>query len=158
MCTDHVLSFSRPIVRLGHWTSNLDQRTRGGLDDSLLLETVDLRERVVTFVAAVHSRRAAARHFAVGDSPAIRLLQRIAATGSCKPDRQRRPPGTGKLAPYTAFLIGAVEAKPDITMPELRAAGARTSGTLWRAIGGVCDLFRPQECWNYLAAAGCALE
>ena len=26
----------------------------------------------------------------------------------------------GKLAPYTAFLIGALEAKSDITMPELR--------------------------------------
>ncbi len=81
--------------------------------------SVDLRERVVAFVAAGHSRRAAARHFAVGNSSAIRLMHRIATLGSCEPDRQGRPPGTGKLAPYTAFLIEAVEAKPDITMPEL---------------------------------------
>jgi transposase len=33
--------------------------------------------------------------------------------------RQGRPCGTGKLAPYEAFLIQAVETKPDITMPEL---------------------------------------
>ncbi len=35
--------------------------------------------------------------------------------------RQGRPPGTGKLAPFQAFLVGEVEKKPDITMPELAA-------------------------------------
>ena len=37
----------------------------------------------------------------------------------------------------------------------LRKAAARTY-TLWRAIGDVCDLFEPQECCNYLEAAGYA--
>ena len=83
--------------------------------------SVDLCERVARFVEAGHSRRAAARHFGVGDSFAIKLMQRVAASGSCEPDRQGRPPGTGKLAPYAAFLIGVVEGKPDITMLELRA-------------------------------------
>jgi transposase len=83
--------------------------------------SVDLRERVVAFVAAGHSRRAAARHFIVGDSFAIKLLQRVASSGSCEPGRQGRPRGSGKLAPYETFLIGLVEAKPDITMPELQA-------------------------------------
>ncbi|MBO1908429.1 IS630 family transposase, partial [Microvirga sp. 3-52] len=31
---------------------------------------------------------------------------------------------------------------------------ARTFDALWRALGGICDLFEPQECWNYLKAAG----
>jgi transposase len=31
----------------------------------------------------------------------------------------------------------------------LRKAGARTAEALWRAIGDICDLFEPQECWNY---------
>ena len=70
--------------------------------------SVDLRERLVAFVAAGHSRRAAARYFGVGESSAIRLMRRVASAGSCEPDRQGRPPGTGKLAPYTAFLVGAV--------------------------------------------------
>jgi transposase len=83
--------------------------------------SVDLRERVVAFVEAGHSRRAAARRFAVGDSFAIKLMQRVLASGSCKPGQQGRPAGGGKLAPYAAFLLGAVEAKPDITMPELQA-------------------------------------
>jgi transposase len=38
----------------------------------------------------------------------------------------------------------------------LRKAGTRTFDDLWRAIGTICDLFEPQECWNYLSAAGYA--
>lgn len=85
----------------------------------------DLRDRVVAFVEAGHSRRAAARHFRVSESFAVKLLQRVARHGHAAPARQGRPPGS-RLAGFEAFLIGAVEAKPDITMPELaaRLAGA----------------------------------
>ena len=38
----------------------------------------------------------------------------------------------------------------------LRKAGARTFDALWRAVGDICNLFEPQECWNYLKAAGYA--
>ena len=38
----------------------------------------------------------------------------------------------------------------------LRKAEARTFEALWRAIGNICDLFEPPECWNYLKAAGYA--
>ena len=40
----------------------------------------------------------------------------------------------------------------------LRKAEARTLDALWRAIGDICDLFEPQECWNYLKAAGYASD
>ena len=36
----------------------------------------------------------------------------------------------------------------------LRKAAARTYDDLWRAIGNVCDLFSPHECWNYLKKTG----
>jgi len=36
----------------------------------------------------------------------------------------------------------------------LRARAIRTIDALWRAIGEICDLFTPQECQNYFAAAG----
>jgi transposase len=36
----------------------------------------------------------------------------------------------------------------------LRKAAARTLDDLWRAVGDICDLFEPEECWNYLKAAG----
>jgi transposase len=83
--------------------------------------SLDLRVRVAGFVEAGHSRRAAARHFGVSDSFAIKLLRRQAQSGSPAPARQGRPCGTGRLAPYKSFLVQTVEAKPDITMPELAA-------------------------------------
>ena len=81
--------------------------------------SLDLRVRVAAFVEAGHSCRAAARHFGVSDSCAIKLMQR--QSGSLAPARQGRPPGRGKLVPYETFLIQAVEAEPAITMPELAA-------------------------------------
>jgi transposase len=83
--------------------------------------SLDLRVRVLAFVEAGHSCRAAARHFGVSDSFAIKLLQRQRTSGSPTPARQGRPPGRRRLSPYEVFLIHTVEAKPDITMPELAA-------------------------------------
>ena len=81
--------------------------------------SLDLRTRVVAFVEAGHSRRAAARHFGVSESFAIKLLRRVATSGSCEPDQQGKPRGHGKLEAYGTFLVGAVDAEPDITMPAL---------------------------------------
>ena len=36
----------------------------------------------------------------------------------------------------------------------LRKAKARTYDALWRAVGNICGLFEPDECWNYLKDAG----
>ena len=81
--------------------------------------SIDLRERVAGFIDKGQSRRAAARHFGVSESFAIKLDQRRVRSGSIAPQKQGRPRGSGKLEVFEAFLIGAVEAKPDITMPEL---------------------------------------
>jgi transposase len=83
--------------------------------------SLDLRVRVAGFVGAGHSCRAAAGHFDVSESFAIKLVRRTRDTGSPAPSRQGRPPGRGKLAPYESFLIQTVEARPAITMPELAA-------------------------------------
>ena len=83
--------------------------------------SLDLRVRVADFVDAGHSCRAAAQHFDVSESFAIKLVQRKRRFGSPAPARQGRPPGRGKLVPYESFLIQTVEAEPAITMPELAA-------------------------------------
>jgi transposase len=83
--------------------------------------SLDLRVRVADFVEAGHSCRAAAQHFDVSESFAIKLVQRKRRFGSPAPARQGRPPGGGKLVPYESFLIQTVEARPAITMPELAA-------------------------------------
>ena len=37
----------------------------------------------------------------------------------------------------------------------LRKAKARIYDDLWKAVGHVCSLFTPQECWNYFRSTGC---
>ena len=74
--------------------------------------SLDLRVRVAGFVEAGHSRRAAARHFGVSDSFAIKLIRRQKQSGSPAPARQGRPGGRGKLVPYQTSLLQMVEAKP----------------------------------------------
>ena len=83
--------------------------------------SIDLRERVQAEVESGQSRRAAARRYDVSASFAVKLADRISRTGSAAPARQGRPPGGGKLAPYLMVLLRWVDAKSDITMPELAA-------------------------------------
>ncbi len=88
----------------------------------------DLRDRISAHVASGGTRRGAARKFGVSPSCAVKLAQRVARTGSTGPARQGRPAGGGKLAAHIASLMGWVEAKPDITMPELSAKLAAATG------------------------------
>jgi transposase len=78
----------------------------------------DLRKRVVDFVEAGHSRRAAARHFAVSPSFVVNLMTSYRLRGSLipKPIGGRRH---AKLDPHRAFLLSRLAEKNDITMPEL---------------------------------------
>jgi hypothetical protein len=36
----------------------------------------------------------------------------------------------------------------------LRKAKARSIDDLWKAVGSICDLYTPEECWNYLKHDG----
>lgn len=83
--------------------------------------SLDLRKRLIDRIARGQSRRAAAAALDVSASFSVKLKARHARTGSIAPAPMGRPPGTGKLAALTDFLIGEVEARPDITMPELAA-------------------------------------
>ncbi len=83
----------------------------------------DLRQRIVGYVAAGHSARAAARIFGVSASTAVRQAADHRRRGSVAPERQGRPPGaTGKLAPHLGFLLEVVASDPDITLHELAGA------------------------------------
>jgi transposase len=90
--------------------------------------SLDLRQRVVRFVEAGRSCHAAAAHFSVSISFAVRLLRAFRATGTLAPS----PSGGrrhAKLDAHRAFLIARIEEKPDITMPELSAALLAATGT-----------------------------
>ena len=91
--------------------------------------SMDLRERLVAYVKAGHSCRAAARVFAVSASTAVRLAAAQRERGDVSPMPQGRAPGTaGKLAPYKAFLLEIMRAEPDITLKELAGALAEAHG------------------------------
>jgi len=88
----------------------------------------DLRERVVAFVEAGHSRHAAASRFRVSVSFVVNLVKKYRTTGSFSP----RPTGGrrhAKIDAHRGFLLGRVAAKSDITMPELAADLAAATGT-----------------------------
>lgn len=80
----------------------------------------DLRRRIIRFVEKGGSRREAARRFEVSPSFAVKLVAQWRRTGSAAAGKRgrKRP---GRLAAHHDFLIAEVEARPDITMPELAA-------------------------------------
>lgn len=59
------------------------------------------------------------------------------------------------LPPYSPDL-NPIEMAFSKLKAHLRKAGARTIEALWRAVGEICDLFEPDECWNFFKAAGYA--
>ncbi len=103
--------------------------------------SIDLRRRVAAFVDDGHSGRAAARHFCVSESFAIKLIQRRKATGSIKPAQQGRAPGSGKLAPFRRYLLGLVTIEMALSKlkAHLRKAKARTYDALWKVIGHITN-------------------
>ena len=82
----------------------------------------DLRERVHRHIEDGHTRRDAAARFRVSVSFAVKLDQRVRATGSVAPARQGRPPGSGALAKFCDYLIALVEDRRDITLREMAEA------------------------------------
>jgi len=89
--------------------------------------SLDLRLRILRAVEQGSSIRGAARRFAVSPSAAIKLMQRVRATGSVAPGRSgghRRP----RLEPHASDLRELVAATPDITLAELQTALKRRLG------------------------------
>jgi transposase len=59
------------------------------------------------------------------------------------------------LPPYSPDMNPIEQAFAKIKV-HLHKAEARTFEALWRALGEICNLFEPDECWNFLKAAGYA--
>ena len=88
--------------------------------------SMDLRLGIVRAVEGGSSSREAARRFAVSPSAAIKLMQRVRASGSAAPERgahRRRV-----LEPHDAALRRLVEATSDITLVELQTELQRRCG------------------------------
>ena len=61
------------------------------------------------------------------------------------------------LPPYSPDL-NPIEMAFAKLKAHLRRVKARTIDALWRAVGDICNLYSPQECWNYLKHAGYASD
>jgi transposase len=57
------------------------------------------------------------------------------------------------LPPYSPDL-NPIEMAFAKLKAHLRRIGARTIDALWKAVGSICDLYTPDECWSYLKEAG----
>ena len=75
----------------------------------------------------------------------------------------KSPRAAQALAERGAWFLFLPKYSPDLNPIEmafaklkarLRKAKARTYDALWRAVGDICGLFEPEECWNYLKKAG----
>lgn len=75
----------------------------------------------------------------------------------------KSPRAAKALAEIGAWFLFLPRYAPDLNPIEmafaklkalLRKAKARTYDALWRAVGNICGLFEPDECWNYLKDAG----
>ena len=107
----------------------------------------DLRLRVVAFIEAGNSCNVAARHFDTSVSFAVNLMRRWRETGRVDP----HPRGGfrhGKLREHRDFILAAVAAKSDITMPEL-------AGKLVKAKGIKAD---PSNLSKFLIACGLSFK
>jgi transposase len=98
--------------------------------------SMDLRERVVRTVDGGLSRRQAAALFEVAASTVVEWVQVWHATGSVA----AKPMGgdhNSRLKGERDWLLGRIEAVPDLTLEELRAELAERGihvgyGTVWR--------------------------
>lgn len=76
-------------------------------------------------------------------------------------------PASEALRARGAWFLFLPQYSPDLNPIEmafsklkalLRGAAARTFQALWAALGDICALFDPHECWNYFKAAAYASD
>ena len=87
-----------------------------------------LRTRFQKYIEEGLSGRAAAARLKVSPATGARWARQIRTKGHADAAVQGRPPGSGKLAPYRAFIDELVAQDPDITLFELRDALTEAEG------------------------------
>ena len=97
---------------------------------------MELRSRVVAFVAEGHGHREAARHFRVSPKFVNDMVILKRESGGLVPQRQGHS-GDGKLAPFEGWMRERLVAKADLTLDEIVVELASVHGvSLHRASVG----------------------
>jgi len=100
----------------------------------------DLRSRLIAAVEGGMSRRGAADRFGVSVASAVRWLRRWHATGAVSAKPRGGDLRSHRIEAYRNIILGAVDAKVDITLVEL--------SQLLRDSHGVA--FAPSTIWRFL--------
>ena len=83
------------------------------------------------------------------------ILDNLSSHKSEKAAAMRRERGAwGLFLPPCSSDLNPIEIAFSKIKANLRRTGARTIEALWKPVGKICDLFEPQECWNFFKAAG----
>ncbi len=97
--------------------------------------SADMRTRVIARVESGASRREAAEHYEVSPSTAVIWVKCFRETGRCM--AKPRGGSTSPLEQHAEFLLGLIDAQPDLTLDEVvavmrrsKVAGSRTA--VWR--------------------------
>jgi transposase len=105
---------------------------------------VELRKRVVAFVADGHSRRSAAARFRASVKFVNDMVILKRETGGLQPRRQGNGGGHGKLEPVRAWLEARIAQKGDLTLDDLVAELADRHGIAIHRVSG----------WRFLRSLG----
>ena len=148
-CGDRLLA----DAPFGHWGS---QTFIAGLrcDDMIAPWVLDGPMNRAAFDTYIETQLAPC--LAPGD---VVILDNLSAHKSEKSQKLLKAQGNWLLflPPYSPDL-NPIEMAFAKLKAHLRRLKARTLDDLWRAVGNVCDLFTPDECWNYFNAAGYAYD
>ena len=99
--------------------------------------SLDLRTRVLGAIAGGLSCRRSAARFGISPSSAIRWRALERRHGDARPKALGGDRRSGRIEAHAQVILALVEATPDITLEELRAALTKREitagyGTLWR--------------------------
>lgn len=103
--------------------------------------SADLRIRVIRAVEGGMSRNAAARRFGVSIASAVRWMDEYLRTGRTAPKSRGGDRRSGRIESQADLLMSAIEARPDITLAELRERLITERGERF-AISTIHDFFR----------------
>lgn len=104
----------------------------------------DLRIRTVRAVEGGMSRRAAAERFGISVASAVRFVRDWRESGTTKAKRQGGDQRSQRIEEYHDAIMGAIEAKPDMTLVEIAEMLKSEFGAS----------FAPSSIWRFLDRHG----
>ena len=82
--------------------------------------SMDIREKVMKAIDGGMSCRQAAARFDIGPATAVRWAKRVETTGDVAPMKMGGDRRSRRIEAHADFILGQIEAQPDVTIMELR--------------------------------------